>query len=399
MADYRNIIDLFEHVLATANPIDKDLYENIKKFRISWAQKNEDHIDFLGGTLLGANPIRFSSLDENIFFKDVLNVNESAIAEGIRETKGIDYKRKVESNPLYATVLYLAHVYTNKNIGSKIQEDAVVELYNVFAYKTISSLVSHYFKYEADISLLKATEMRLSGKFLIKQVDSWQELFNYRARDLLKGGIHYQRIKRFTTDDYLRIVVDLQTRIRSIVKNIYSVMMDVKEDNEKVVSSNNLVENEDGITLGDITSGDDVYTKELNRLLISEQDLIDNDLLYLLNSTVTNFNVNHVIDGLKFLVNTDIKEKPMITEAIMLNGLDILRRRKIDNYNKNVLEVIKLMKSNFSHHKQSDTFKKARDILKDNLRKGMKISNTRATYLTLNLMIYLFVKAAISLKK
>lgn len=400
MAEFKDVKALFAHEFLTANRIDETLYENIKRFRLNWAQKDEDYIEFLGGRLLGANPIRFSSLDENIFFKDVLNMDRNTLNSDIKITKGIDYRRKVESNPLYLTLVYLMHAYTVGRFSTKVSEDAVKECYFIFAYKTISSLVSHYFSYDADISLLKAVDNRLSGKFLIKQVENWQELFEYRSRDLLKGGLHYRRLEKFTTDDCVRIVIDLQTRIRAIVKNIYAIMIEVKEDNEKVMSSSSLTESEDGVGVIDITNGDDVLIKELNRIMFSERDLINNDLLYLLKSLVKNFDVNEVIDALRYISNNNFPCKKDIAEYTILEGLEGLRIKDIDNFRKNFVEVVKVIKSAFSNSNGAREFKNLKKELDKELSKGLKkTKNWRTALLTLNVLIYLFMRAIIATKK
>lgn len=400
MSGFKDVLALFETTFVHANPIDEELYKKIKIFRINWAQKNEDHIEFLGGTLIGSQPVRFSSLDEDNFFIDVLNVDRDTLVTNIRITKGIDYKRKVESNPFYLTIMYLCHKFTISRLPEKIKTDAVKELYYLFAYKTISSLIMHYFKFNAEVSLLKAVENRLSGKFLIRQVDSWQDLFEYRSRDILPSGLHYQRMKKFSTDDCLRMIRDLQGRIRDIIKNIYAILIEVKEANEKVISTNNIVEGEDGITIGDVTNGNDIYVKELARLISSERDLIDNDLLYLISSVVKQFEVNDVISFLQYISNNDFKCKKDLAEIIVLEGIEALERRRLTNYNKNFLDVLRFVRNWFISSHNSKEFRELKKELEKEAVKVLFIKkNWRTMTATTNVCIYLFCKAITNIKK
>ena len=396
---FKDIKALFEETFKAVT-VDEDLYKKIKLYRINWAQKNNDHIEFLGGTLLGAQPVRFSTLDEDIFFTDVLNVDRDTVVSNIKITKGIDYRRKVEANPVYLSVVYLSHCYLLSRLPEKIKIDAVKELYYIFAYKTISSLIMHYFKFNPDISLLKVVESKLSGKFLIKQVGSWQELFEYRAKDILPSGLHFNRIKKLTTDDALRIVRDLQTRIRDIVKNIYAILIEVKENNEKIISTNNIVQGEDGVVIGDIINGNDVYVKELNRLLTSERDLIDMDLIYLLESVIKNLDKDDLITTLQYICNNDFNVKQKMSETIMVAGLDQLHKKGIDQFQKDFLNVLKTIRAYFISNHLSSNCKELKKDLELVVVNALKIKrNWRTMLVATNVTIYLFCRTIISVKK
>lgn len=396
MSQIKTVKELFEKNINSNLKIDKEFIKKLKIFRITWSQRTEDHIEFLGSNYIGLQPVRFSSQDEDIFFSDVVGIDKDTLTTDIRYTKGIDTKRKVESNPYYLTTVYFMHRFTISSLPSNNKIEAVTELYYLFAYKVISSLIMHYFKYNADISLIKATDTRLSNKFLIKQVNSWQELFTYRARDVLPNGLHYSRLKSFSTDDCLRIIRDLQGRIRDIVKNIYSVMMEVKESNEKIVSSNLLMSDEEGVKVGDVTNKHDRYITELNRLLSLERDLIDNDLLYLLSNLYKTFNVNETITVLQYISNNDFPGKNFLSEHIITDGVDILHRKNIKDYQKNILLVIQTIKNWFVNRSISSNLKKTKnDINKVVCLATKQKPSWRSMNSTISVMLYLFIRAII----
>ena len=396
MSQIKSVKELFEKNLNPNLKIDKEFFEKLKIFRVSWSQRTEDHIEFLGSNYIGLQPVRFSSQDEDIFFSDIVEIDKDTLITDIKYTKGIDTKRKVESNPYYLTTVYLMHRFTTSSLPNNLKIEAVTELYYLFAYKVISSLIMHYFKYNADISLIKATDSRLSNKFLIKRVNSWQELFTYRARDVLPSGLHYSRLKSFSTEDCLRVIRDMQGRIRDIVKNIYAVMLEVKESNEKVVSSSLLMADEEGVKVGDITNSQDRYIIELNRLLSLERDLIDNDLLYLLSNVLKTFNVNETITILQYITNNDFSGKDVLAEHIITDGVDILQRKNIKDYQKNILVVIQTIKNWFINRSISNNLKKTKDdvnkvvCLATKQKPGWRSMNS-----TVSVMIYLFVRAII----
>jgi len=122
-------------------------------------------------------------------------------------------------------MLYLGHKFATSNMSKNDRIDAILEIYYLFAYKAMSSLITHYFnKYNLDIAIAKAVFERLSEKFILKKKGNWQGVFTHQAGVILPDGIYYPKLVRFNTIDATDIASGLQTRIRDLFKNVYSVI-------------------------------------------------------------------------------------------------------------------------------------------------------------------------------
>ena len=124
MSQIKSVKELFEKNLNPNLKIDKEFFEKLKIFRVSWSQRTEDHIEFLGSNYIGLQPVRFSSQDEDIFFADIVGIDKDTLITDIKYTKGIDTKRKVESNPYYLTTVYLMHRFTTSTLAYQVKVDS-----------------------------------------------------------------------------------------------------------------------------------------------------------------------------------------------------------------------------------------------------------------------------------
>ena len=169
---YKTLDEVYDIFLK--KEIGNELYLALKFFRINWTQKSDDYIEFLGNNLTGVQPIRFSTLDEQTFY-NILNVDHDSLQKELYKVKGINKDFRTISNATYLTLVYLMHKFSiTRELDNKTKEDAVKELYYIFCYKVISSLNSHYFKYNIDVSIAKAINERMTARYLVKRFNSWQ---------------------------------------------------------------------------------------------------------------------------------------------------------------------------------------------------------------------------------
>ena len=379
--------------------VDIDIYKKIQVFRIGWTQKAPEYIDFLGSKLTGVHPIRFSTRDEDMFFVDIFNIDQPSLTEDLWATKGIDKNKKVTSNPLYITLVYLMHLtITSKEIG-KHREDMLRELYFIFGYKVISSLFTHYFKFTVDPSTALAVNERLSNKFIIKKVNNWQELFEYRALDVLPKGLHYLRLNRLDVDESNRIISDMQGRIRDMLKNIYIILMEVKDSNDRLVSRSNIEMTEDGASIKDNTNRPDRYVNYMLSIIDNPSDFIDDDMIYLLNNSYKNLNSKDIYTTLEFMSENNFKDRNKIIENIIISSISYLNIKGIhSDYNKHMLDIIKYLKGYFISSSVRD--KVILDTKKEllNLVKKLPVTKVNWNYtgLVTYAIIYIFIRSVVS---
>lgn len=399
----RKILDVFEEYFKDI-AINKELYEKLHSFRINWTQKDSDYIEFLGGNLTGVHPVRFSSLDESKLFVDILNVDQSNLQYDLHRCEGIDKNMKVASNVVYLTLYYFMHKFTTSKLSKEIKDNAIKELYYIFAYRAITSLISNYFKYNVDMGTAKAVFEKLSNRFLIKRLGTWQKVFEYRTKDVLSGGIHYTRLLTCTADNATRVMPDLQGKIRGYIKTIFLVLLEVNEHNEKIVSTSMLEEDEDGVGIRNIANMDIGLINYIRSIINRPTDFINDDLVYLVQSLLPNLAPDKFIETLKYISN-NIQVKPGdpddFIEVSIVSTLNYIRTKNItSDYNKHAYEILNLMKRYLSSSSVKD--EQIKHIKKYLYNVAMDATKLKTNWLlatiSIGVMLYVFLRALYRVK-
>lgn len=372
---------------------DVKLLMEFKKYRLNWAQKNSSHIEFLGSNLTGVHPIRYSSVDEDMFFIDILGVDQNKLRNDLYLVPGITKAHKVASNVTYITLVYLMHMFLQSNLKNDDKLDAVRELYYIFAYKAISSLYTNYFPYQVTESIAKMVYERLSNRYLIKKLGTWQEVLDYRTKDLLPGGIHYNRILNLNTDNATRSIADMQSRLRENIKEIYTVLIEVNANNERIYSSSMIQTDEDGESTRDITIRPDNYILYINSVIRNENDFINDDLIYLITSIVPNIDKEKFVLTLKEL--TKLQDYAFV-ETIIVATINYMRTKNIiNNYEQQTYEILTNMKGYWSSSSVKD--KELIRIKKHLYDVASKATKKKTKWLlatiTIGVLLYIFLRA------
>lgn len=383
--------------------IDATLAKYIHFFRVGWMQKNNDTVSFLGGKLLGVHPIRFTSSDDEALFVDILNMDLDKLEPEIHKLPGINKNFIIASNPRYLFLTYLIHRYMTSKLPAKVIDGAVDDLYLIMEYRMFSSLLTNYFKFNADVGVATMTYEKLSNKFLIKKVDNYQQVFEYRIDIVKKGGLHHERILRLTTDDATRIITDLQTRLRSMIKYIYVVMIDVIENGDKVHTTNMVQSNEEGEeSVKDIIDSPDKYIRNLKKVMGSSNDLVNEELIYVIGNLIPNIQLDAMRETLVYMSETYLSNAKKIDEIldsiIMLSIRYLNNKAVVANFDKSLDNILIMLKGYWTSSKINDkdviNLKKQVSRL---VKKGTGISTSwRITTITIGILLYLFLRGLIT---
>lgn len=380
---------------------DKKFYEAVQAYRLAWAQKNPDYIDFLGGNLTGTVPIRFSTVDEDKFFIDLLRVDRSKLEYDYHHLHGINKSFQVSSNVVYLTLVYLMYRTIESKTIDKYKNDLLKELYYIFAYKAISSLITHYFKYNVDESIAKVVYEKLSNRFLLKKLGSWQEVFNYRTKSILPQGLHYDRLVHLDTENATIIIADMQGRIRELMKNIFSVMMTVINNNEKIYSTSLIEVDDEGESTRSVANSYDKYSRYLKSIINLPNDFINDDLVYLTSHIVNNLDNDRFVETLKYISeNYDFITKhknaiDFIDISIETTISYIRTKGIITDYHKHALDILKHMKGYWSSSSVKDKeIKQVKEFLNDitYIAIGKKTKWVLAS-ITIAVLLYIFLRS------
>lgn len=278
----KTLLEVFNKIFSHVK-FNQELAKNIYRFQVGFVNKNNEHMEFFGGNLLGVHVVRFTERDTTTFFNDVLDVDYLEIAEAIKEVDAINPEFKVSSDTLNLTCMYVIHRFlTTPSLDEARRTRAASDTALIFNYRCFTALLAHYFRYPVDPKTAQAVYMSLSQRFLIKKLGSWQEVFSYRATEFIsKDGIWYTVLSTFT-DDYgvVRAINDGQGRIRDMMKNITAEFKRVHGNGEKIgTTSNTIVDIDGNEVIRDRVHGPEMYMNYLISVLPDKNSFIKEELV------------------------------------------------------------------------------------------------------------------------
>lgn len=222
--------------------IDAALAKKIYHFGLAFINKNEEHLGFFGGNLLGVHAVRFLPRDVTAFFTDILDADDVGITERvIAEAPGINQDFKVSSDTLNQVLTYLIHrFHTERKLSEKDREFGKYNCALLFFYRCCAAIMSDWFKYPADTEVAQAAYARLNNKFLIKKLGSWAALCDYRAKEMIhrtSPGMKDGFFNSFEPDQrVIEVINDSQGRVRSIMKYYYREFEAARVAGERITS-------------------------------------------------------------------------------------------------------------------------------------------------------------------
>ncbi len=260
----------------------KDLAKRFYQFQIGFVNKNEEHMLFFGGNLLGVQVVRFLPSDYNNFFNVLLDVDSEKLKHDIEHKSTINTDFKVSSDEFNIACFYCMYRFLNSPyLSPNERERAATDACLIYQYKITCSLLAHYFRYPVDPDIAQATYASLSNRFLIKKLGSWGEVFNYRCEEILReDGLHYHIFKNFSDDKAITYVIaDTQGRIRDMLKNITAEFKKVHVSGERIdVSSSTDITLDGNEIIKDKIHGPDIYVRYVMSVMADEYTFIKEEL-------------------------------------------------------------------------------------------------------------------------
>lgn len=216
---------------------DKKMLEQFYRLQTKYVNKNDQHMTFFGGNLTGVHTLSFTPAEYNGLYQDILGLDVEDVRSGLVNVPDIVMSRKVTSDPFNLTMSYCIHRFLSSPLlDDKSRHKGAVQAALFFSYKLYTNMANEWFKFQVDERLATATYINLSNRFLLKQLGSWQALFNYRAEEYVGvDSIHHKALKQYVDDPaILNAISDHRGRIADYLKNIYSVMVETHESGERI---------------------------------------------------------------------------------------------------------------------------------------------------------------------
>lgn len=288
---------------------DAALCKRIIEYSIRFMNRNEDHSAFFGGVLMGVNPVYFYDTDRELWFDDVLGVDEDMLQYDFQKAEGVDPKnQKVASDVMNHTPGYITQrLMKATGIPIKTVHEACRHAFQVLHYKYITSLLVRRFKYPARREVMEATFAQLNYKFDIKTIGSWGKLIKDRAEGIIDphsiyGPLLYDK-PNVEVDYWMRrVVTDTQTRIRELVNRYYSMYITVLNSGVTIrTTSDMMVTLDNEMVLRDKVSGYRSFIAYAHGFCSNRENLIKPELLPIIESAMHTMPSQMLVTSLEFL--------------------------------------------------------------------------------------------------
>jgi len=395
---YRDLTEFFEKNLHDLK-INKALAISIKQYRYRWINKKEDNHLFLGSDLTGVYSPMFTSIDTRQFFTDVIMEDRDHLQQEVYKVKGINKNFEVSSN-----IFNIITMWIIKNFIEKKMEDAALDMFLIFAYRTFVSLHSRYFMYPVTKAIGMAVVARMSNKYLVKKLGTWNNVFIYRSKDFISTkGVNHRRIMKFKTDDVVKAINDGSGRLKSALLQVYSLTVEVAKQGEQITTkSTTIQDDEGGEIIRDITGGYSSILTDLHAIIIDEHKLVNETYVDVVVKIVGgHIDKTELIRLLKWLSSnfTGTKESKKITEVVdkaITITLNYLNRKGQTSINgSNLYNILTDIKNVWSVRREEDDQQKYKEELISIVKKVSKKKDISVvTSVSVGLITYLFLRAS-----
>lgn len=377
------------------------IIQELRTFESQFVNKNEDHIAFFGGNLLGVHPMRFKQTDYNAWFDEVLVIDDMALQEDIFNLPSVTRTHKVAPNVFNQSCIWLIHAIRTSSLSESLKREGELLTALIFQYRLMGSILSRFFPYPADEAIAQATYKALSRKFTLKEHGSWKKLFVARAEELLSDrSIHKKTFLTHTPDDkVLYAISDIHTRLKQLVKDMNDVFYRIRES-ESRVSSGGMVGEQDGEKLiRDVINKERDYIRYIHTVIETKTSFIKDDLVETTLEIMHTTSEKHLRDSLSYMTNNYkgrlAKDIQMLTQELVVYSMDYVQTHRDTIPNpKDFQSVVLRLRGVFMASKNSeDSIRKIRQTSEKIVRlaTGIRNPNTLSAART-GLLIYLLLR-------
>lgn len=371
-------------------------------FERHFVNKNEDHVVFLGGALMGTPRFVFTNHDRHEFFDDIAELDEVTLKLDIDALPTVDKNHKVASDALNQTIAYLIHRIMNSSLSQTQKDEGMVALLKIMHYRWLSSLMHNYFPYEPDKQIMEATYYALNRKFSLKVHGSWSKLLESRCRDIIsRDSLHYKTLEKFTDDAKIQyFITDSQGRIREVVKKMYRVFLDVHKNSAKVLVRKDLVDLEGEMHVRELIREDSTFKRYANDVMTDKDTFIKQELLSVIVDAVHTAPERHVRTTLEYMTNNyglrGDKNIGKLIDEVMLHAFEYIAENKADlRGGTNLGELVKRLKALYTSSRTTDSSViNMRDLSYKISKKAIKTSNdSLLSSVRTSIMLYIVLRA------
>jgi hypothetical protein len=295
-------------------PIDNKLMQRVMQYEKDFVNKNEDHITFFGGHLMGVQVVRFDPRDRHRWFDEVLEVNEESLEEVLTSLTTLDERGKpepvinqdhiVRSDVMNISCGYLIYRFLNTDrlpADKKLQ--AARAVLSIMLYKFLTSLLWNYFKYQANPAVAEATYNALSQKFGLKREGNWKKYLDSRATITVSPkGTHWDTLNNMRDDEkFLYFIADTQGRIRGTTISIYAIFDRMNRAGIKIQSTSAVMEYSGEEILKDKTRTFQPEIRYITEVVADRESFVKPELINIIQKSVSSVSPDQLKNTLSWM--------------------------------------------------------------------------------------------------
>lgn len=363
--------------------VDNQLLKRIQSYIDAFRTKNEDHIHFFGSNSFGVYKVVYSTIDRLDWLTDVLDIEESEVRDDLVELPSIKKDWKKYTDVVNMSCVYLIHRFHKAAMLPELRHQGMVACALVLNIKALTSYMNQSFQYLSNERTSEQIYNNLSYKYSLKKSGNWYNLLLERSEDMISPtSIHYNIVKNFEPDPkVLYLISDTITRIKSLVKNLYDEMIDVKEQETKHLRSSMMVEMEEGTTVRDVAGQYDTYKNYIENTLYDRNAFIKSDIAdVVLGLMGGNLPPPLLSDAVVKFYEQYNKKNKLCTELldlILLHAFQQIQQSKeIQKKADNIAEFLVYMQSLYAAPRAKGDIEQMRAIGEKFIKKFVKSSNS-----------------------
>jgi hypothetical protein len=328
---------------------------------VSWvrdiARKSDrlrDHINFLGGNLIGTYPFVMVNEDFYMWKHEVLQIIDyDKLQSDLYDLPDINRSYKVSSDAINLSFLWVVYRALISDLPEKEKMILATAALMGLQYKILSSLHTRRFPYPADEGVAQMVYESLDNKSQLKRFGSWQAMLDDRAESILAhDALHAKTIRTLEPDlGLVAALNDISTRLRSLVQSLTDKFYEIKEKQSKLITTSKFTVLEGEAILKDSVNSYAHTKNAMYHIVPDKNNFIKTDLVEAVILTVKTATEFYLTKVLQFMSEnytaTKIKghhiDIPELVDEIIMFTLSLLKRENI--HLTNIPEVANKLKN------------------------------------------------------
>lgn len=216
--NYKLVKEVFEDYSYVED--DVALARNTLSFVTGFMTKNESHINFFGGVLLGVGKVAYTPQDARMWLNEYLMIDDvKSCQRDLKELPDINAEFKVSSDIVNLSFIWVVYKLMNSNINETLKRDAMYAAINMAQIKHLTyGIFYKRFEHGADPLIAASLYESLDRKSDLKAQGSWLGLLQKKSEVFLEKSDGFLDV--WTKMDNDRRVIELANEIRNRINKM-----------------------------------------------------------------------------------------------------------------------------------------------------------------------------------